>query len=113
MVRATAAEVVKKFGGTYPAGWDATSVGNVCTQVDEEMNAKAGTALSTTDTEVIEFANMLVYRRVLHGIWASGPIHMGTPEPVVWTQEIQEWFERLQTSTTYKGAYYIKNQESS
>lgn len=111
MVRATAVEVVKKWGGTYPSGWTAASVGNICTQVDEEMNAKTGTALSTTNAEVLEFANMLVFRRVNHGRWAAGDL--GGNEPVVWTQEMIDWFNRLSTSSTYDGARHIKGQGSS
>lgn len=112
MVRATAAEVVKLFGGSYPAGWDATSVGNICTQVDEEIDAKAQpSSLSTSDTQVVFFANMLTYRRVIHGIWASSD--QSTPEPVVWTQELYEWFDRLLTDTTHDAITTVKMQDDS
>lgn len=112
MVRATAAEVVKKFGGSYPAGWDATSVGNLCTQVDEEIDAKAQpSTLSTTNTQVVEFANMLVYRRVVHGIWAAGP--MKSPEPAVWTKEMKEWFDALLTDTEEDSVSVLKMQDDS
>ena len=59
MVRATAAEMVKFFGGTYPPGHDATSFGNIATLSDSFINAYCLPAtLSTTGTDEIAAANM-------------------------------------------------------
>jgi len=111
LVRATAAEVVKKWGGTYPAGWDATSVGNVCTQVDAEIDAKASPSTFGTGTNEVEFANTLVFRRINNMRWAAGP--MNVPEPVVWTTEMEEWFQRLLTDTTADAITTVKLQDTS
>lgn len=108
---ATAAEVVKKWGGSYPAGWDATSVGNVCTQVTAEIAAKASPSTWPTGTNADEFANELVFRRVNHGRWAAG--HMDTPEPKVWDQELEDWFQNLLTDTTDDALTTIKMQDDS
>lgn len=106
MVRATAVEVVKKWGGVYPPGWDVTSVGLICTQVDAELDAKASPSVFGTTTNFVEFANMLVFRRVNHGRWASG--NMNTNEPFVWTSEMEEWFQSLLTDTTEDSVTSVK-----
>jgi hypothetical protein len=114
MTRATATEVVKKWGGTYPPGWDATSVGNVCTQVDAEIDGRASPSTFGTSTNFAEFANELVYRRVNHANWsAAGGILTGHVEPVVWTQDLKDWFNALLTDTTEDTMTTIKLQDSS
>lgn len=98
MVRAAATEVVKRWAGTYPAGWDATSVGHICTQVDAEMNTMTHPdTISTTGTNEVWLANEIAYRRVIHGIWASGP--MTDPEPRVWTDDLRDMLNRLKDET--------------
>ena len=110
MVRATAAEVVKKWPkGAYPASWDVTSVGDICTQVDAEIDAKASPAIFLTGTAHSEFANMLAYRRCNHGTWAGG--NMQEPEPTVWTREMEDWFQSLLTDTTIRRTTTVKLQE--
>lgn len=111
MVRATAAEVVKKFGGTYPAGWDATSVGNICTQVDAELNGKASPSTFGTGTNEVEFANELAFRRTNYGIWASGD--MTSPAPPLWDEHMETWFQALLTDTTEDAITTVKMQDTS
>ena len=107
MVRATAAEVVKKWpGGNYPPPWDATSVGNVCTQVDAEIDGRASPSTFGTGTNEIEFANELVFRKCNYGRWAAG--NMTTPAPPVWDQFMIDWFDALLQSTTYDAVTTVK-----
>jgi hypothetical protein len=114
MVRATAVEVVKKWGGTNPPGWDATSVGNVCTQVDAEIDGRASPSVFGTSTNFAEFANELVYRRINHANWsAAGGVLSGSPEPRVWSEDLVDWFNALLTDTTTDTITTIKLQDSS
>ena len=109
MVRATAAEVVKKWPkGVYPASWDVTSVGDICTQVEAEIDAKARPSVFGTGTNHSEFANMLAFRRCNHGTWAGG--NMSAPEPSVWTREMEAWFQNLLTDTTHDSVTTVKLQ---
>ena len=102
MVRATAAEVVKKWGGTYPAGWDATSVGNVCAQVDAELDAKALPDTLGTGTNEAEFANEYTFRKINYQRWTTG--NMDTPPPArPWDDEMKDWFAALLSSTSLDG----------
>lgn len=116
MVRATVAEVKKLFGGTLPPNWSTeANVTNLCGQVDYELEGKAAPhSLSSTDTAVVQLANELVYRRMIHADWAHGGGHVsGMPEPVIWTREMLERFDRILTDSSYKGATYLKLQEES
>ena len=108
MVRATAVEVVKRWAGTYPAGWDATSVGYICTQVDAEMDSMSHPDTLGTGTNEVWLANEIAYRRVIHGIWASGP--MVTEEPRIWTHDLRDMFNRLGTITSKGGIGTMKGQ---
>lgn len=103
MVRASAAEVVKLFGGTYPAGWDATSVGNLCTQMDAILDGKATPATFGTGTNDVVFANVCCYRwiRDLQKDLDD------TSESQWWDREMQDWFDSLLTSTTHDSAVAI------
>jgi hypothetical protein len=96
MVRATAAEVIKLNGGNYLAGWDATSVGNLCAIVEEELDEYE---IAATGSGPVTLANMLVHRRMINANWAAGP--MTAPEPVVWTKDLIELKNRLQSEGTY------------
>lgn len=112
MVRATAAEVVKKWPkGAYPADWDATSVGNICTQVDAEIDGRASPSTFGTATNHIEFANELAFRKCNYGTWAAGP--MNIPPPPVWDREMLAWFNALLTDTTEDAITTVKTQGSS
>jgi len=108
MVRATAAEMLKLFRGTYPPGDDATSFGNFAAQVDAELDVMAlpGT-LSTTDTNAVALANREAYRMVLHSMWAAagGPLS-GAPEPTSlynkqYYNHVQAQVRKIQKGTTY------------
>ncbi len=104
MVRATAAEIVKLTGG-YPAGWDVTSVGDLCPDVDYSLDGYVKThynvTLSTTDTDAISIANALGVRKLIHGMWvqAGGPMSR-QPEPVIFTDEIKMRIEAVLSSQT-------------
>jgi hypothetical protein len=111
VVRATYAEVVKKFGGSDPPGWDSTSIGSLCTQVDAEIDGRASPSTFGTGTNHVEFANTLVYREIMHSQWVRGGAK--PPEPVVWNTQIREWFEALLTDTTYDAITTIKMQDTS
>jgi len=109
VVRATYAEVKKKFGGVDPnAAWDETAIGNLCTQVDAELDGRASPSTFGTGTNEIEFANELVYRKIT----ANLRMFDATPY-VVWTQDMRDWFNSLLKSTTYDGIKVIKGQDSS
>jgi len=100
VVRATAAEVLKLWGGTFPPPWDNTSVGNLCTQVDAEIDGRATPSTFGTGTNETFFANTVVYRKMMHANWAAGGAQ--PPEPVVWTRDVEQWFQSLLTNTTNK-----------
>lgn len=109
---ATAAEVVKKWGGSYPAGWDATSVGNVCTQVMNEIAGKASPSAWGTSASHVEFENETVWRKINFMRWTAG--NMTQPPPMrPWDDEMQAWFQALLTDTTKDSFYYVKMQDSS
>ena len=114
MVRATAAEILKLFGGHYPPGHDATSFGNFAAQVDAELDMMAlpGT-LSAAGTNEVALANREAYRLVLHSLWAAaGGTLSGAPEPLSlynWNyyNHVQKQVRKLQASTTYGGVAVI------
>ena len=112
MVRATAAEVVKLIGGSYPAGWDATSVGNLCPDADYALDGYVKkyykTSLSTTDNEVISIANAIVVRKMVSANWVQGG-SQGS-EPVIFTQEIRDRIAAVCADTTSDGITYVKMQ---
>jgi len=114
MVRATAAEILKLFGGIHPPGHDATSFGNFAAQVDAELDMMAlpGT-LSTTGTNEVALANREGYRFVLHSLWAAaGGVLSGAPEPLSlynrqYYNHVRKQVRRLIASTTYAGVAVI------
>ena len=98
MVRATYGEVYKLFGGaSWPAGWSDANVTNLCAIVDDELDEYE---LSASDQGAVTLANMIVYRRILHAVWALGP--MTTPEPRIWTQDLLDLRNRLSDEGTYE-----------
>jgi len=63
MARATAALVLARLGGTYPTGWDAVTVGALCSPADAILDGyTAPVTLSTTDTSCIGVAIDIVMR---------------------------------------------------
>ena len=91
MVRATAVEVVKLNGNEYWPGWDATKVGYICDYVDDELDEYG---IAATGASPVALANMVAYRRVIHGIWSASQPNTD-PEPVVWTRTLLEVRDRL------------------
>ena len=108
---ATAAEVVKKWGGDYPGGWDATSVGHVCTQTTAEIAGRALPGTWPSGTNADEFANELAFRKCNYGTWAAGP--MTQPAPPVWNRMLEDWFNSLLSDTTADSVGYVKQQDTS
>ena len=101
MPRATAANMLILFGGTYPPGHNVTSFGNFAVQTDALMDTLAlpGT-LSTTGTNEVALANRLACRLVIRSMWmaAGGPLS-GQPEPALLTPDIKTSLEELLAST--------------
>ena len=114
MVRASAAEMLKLFGGTHPPGHDATSFLNFAAQTDAELDMMAlpGT-LSATGTNEVALANREAYRFVLHSLWAAaGGTLSGAPEPLSlynrqYYNHVQKQVRKLQASTTYTGVAVV------
>lgn len=92
MVRATYARVLVRLGGTYPAGFDATSVGNLCTSADYLLDGYTNPdTLSTTDNEVLELAVDVVISMMAEASWLQAGGYMsGKPKPEVFTTELKE-----------------------
>jgi len=111
MVRATAAEMLKLFGGTHPPGHDATSFGDFAAQVDAELDMMAlpATNLSTTGTKEVALANREGYRLVLHSLWAAaGGSLSGQQEPlslydVRYYNHVKQQVLKLLAGSTYGG----------
>lgn len=115
MVRATATEVVKLFGGSYPPGLDATKVGNLCADgdyvLDGYVKVTYKTDLSTTDTDVVSIANHIVFRLCMRALWAQGGGALtGMQEPVILTEELKIRIAAVLGSTTTDGYGYMKMQ---
>ena len=108
MVRATATEMLKLFGGKYPPGHDATSFGNYAAQTDAELDTMAlpSILLSTTGTKEVALSNREAYRFVIHSLWASagGPLS-GMPEPMSlynmsYYRHVQQQVKKLLATST-------------
>ncbi len=97
MVRATTARVLIRLGGAYPAGFDATSVGNLCTQADYILDGYTNPeVLSTTDANVIELACEIVLSMMAEASWyQAGGYASGRPKPEVLTPDIKHRIEQL------------------
>jgi muconolactone delta-isomerase len=102
MVRATAAEMLKLFGGTYPPGHDATSFGNFAAQTDAILDTKAiPSTLSATGTNEVAFANRVAVNLVLRALWLSaGGILSGQQQPSIWTNDDNDILAQLLADTT-------------
>ncbi|MHA2243077.1 MAG: hypothetical protein ACXACE_15865 [Candidatus Thorarchaeota archaeon] len=106
MVRATTVAMLKLWLGTYPAGIDATSAGNVIAQASAWLDSYTyPTKLSSTDAGAILAENMLACNMCMHGLWYhAGGEMTGKPEPVVLTPQLKEFIDRLLIDTTWDGA---------
>ena len=105
MARATAAEMVKLFGGTYPPGHDATTFVLFAAQADSIIDTMAlPVTLSTTGTNEIALANREAVWLVQRSMWlAAGGVLSGTPEPPWMPEELRDMLDHLAASTTYDG----------
>lgn len=110
MVRATAAEVLKLFGGVYPPGTDVTNIGNLCADMDYHVDGYIkkmyNTSLSTTDTSVIYVCNMGVAQLGMLILWyqAGGPLS-GQPRPPILTDEMKEILDASISATDEDHAF--------
>lgn len=97
MVRATAAEMLKLFGGVHPPPHDPTSFGNLAAQADAIMDTEAlPGVLSTSGTNEVALANRLAYNLVMNSLWGlAGGDLSGKPEPVVLTNQIKADIRQL------------------
>ena len=109
MVRATYAEVVKLNGGVDPVGWDSTSIGHLCTQWDAMLDGRATPSTFGTGVNETFFANFGVYRWIVYNTWAGGGAQ--PPAPPMWDDFLEDWFQRLLTSTTHDAIKTIASQE--
>jgi hypothetical protein len=105
MVRATAAEMLKLFGGIHPAGHDATSFGDFADQADAILDTESLPAtLSASGTNEVALANRIACRLVLHSLWMSAGGSLSKDiEPVVLTRQIKAELKQLLHSTTEDG----------
>ena len=105
MVRATAAEILKLFGGVHPPPHDATSFGNLAAQIDTLMDTEAlPGVLSTTGTLEVALANRIGFNLVNWSVWGlAGGDLSGKPEPVVMTEGIKKEIKQLLMDPTEDG----------
>ena len=112
--RATVTAVKIMWGGTLPANWTTeANVTALCGQVDEDIDGKTyPTVLSTSAGTVLQLANEVVYRKMIHANWAH---RGGTPaeEPVIWTRDLLDRLEQLSRDATKGTAAYMKMQADS
>ena len=91
MVRATAIEMLKLFGGVHPPPHDATSFGAVCPHADALIDAYVyPCTVSTTSTVALGVANRVAVHIINHSLWiAAGAELTGVPMPVMLTREVK------------------------
>ena len=109
MVRATAAQMLVLFGGTYPPGHDATTFGNIATHTDAWINAYClPSTLSTTDAAALGVANMIAVHFVNHALYLSGGGALsGASDPHLMPHDITDLLDKLLKDTTYAGVAVI------
>ncbi len=105
MVRATAAEMLKLFGGTYPPGHDATSFGDVAVHADALIDAYSLPAVApTTGIEILGLANRIAVHIINHAQWLSaGGVLSGFPDPPTLEPDILELLDKINMDTTADG----------
>lgn len=105
MVRATAAEV-EDLLGTYPAGWNATNVAEVCNSAFIKLNAWVKKYYDTdisgnTDDDWTDIENELV----VNMIHRANKVHENADIlPLLFTQELKDLIDAAMTDTTFDGA---------
>lgn len=104
MTRATAAEVLKLYGGTYPVGLNATNIGNLLDPADYVLDAFVKkyyeASLSTTGTAEVHIANKVAVQLGLRAVWMQRFPDTTQPIPPIFTEEIKALIEALVAETT-------------
>jgi len=105
MVRATAAEVLKLFGGSYPPGTSAANIGDLLADadyiIDGYVKKHYRDALSIADTSIIHMANQIVARLGMRILWyQAGGVLSGTAEPEMLTIEMKDLIDSLLADTS-------------
>ena len=102
MARATAAKVLIRLGGDYPAGTDATAMVGFCAQADYFLDGYTyPIVLSTTDDIVIEICVSIVLAFIDLALWLqAGGVASGEPRPEILTEDIKLRIEQLLASET-------------
>lgn len=97
MTRATAAGMLKLFGGVYPPPHDATSFGNFVTQADALVDTEAlPGVLSTSGTNEVALGDRVGANIVIWSLWGlAGGDLSGKPEPVIMTEGIKKEIKQL------------------
>ena len=96
MARATTTRVLIRLRGVYPRGWDATSVGNLCTQADYKIDGHTYPDTIGTTNICIEIAVDVVLRMMRQAdmLGRSSGASTGEgvtyPDHVVLTDEIKQ-----------------------
>ena len=105
MVRATAAQMLILYGGTYPPGHDATSFTAIALHADAWIDAYCLPAtLSTTSTAALGIANMVAVHFVNHSLYLSaGGALSGVSDPEVMHHGITDLLDKLLMDTTEDG----------
>ena len=107
--RATAAEVLKLLGGSYPGGFNATNVGNLLQEadyvIDDYARSHYNTTLSTTDAEVIAIANNAVVDLIEDAQWLHASPNTRGPRPDVPSKKVMARIDAHLGNTTYDGSY--------
>jgi len=105
---------VEDLIGVYPAGWNATNVGELCNAAFNKLNTFVQRfydidIISATDASWTDIENELVVQM----IHRANALHMGKDVlPTLFTKELIEMIHAAITDTTYDGAYYIPLQGS-
>jgi len=103
VVRATAARVLVRLGGSYPAGFAEAAVTSLCTQADYLIDGYTHPdVLSTTDNECIEIAVDVVVQMMAEASWIqAGGYLTGKPKPTVLTDELKGRIDLWVTRNNY------------
>lgn len=103
MVRATAARVLVRLGGSYPAGYAEAAITNLCTQADYLIDGYTHPdTLSTSDNECIEIAVDVVLNMMAEASWIqAGGYLSGKPKPTVLTDEVKSRIDLWVTRNNY------------
>lgn len=109
MVRASAAEMLKLFGGTYPPGHDATSFGNLAVYADALIDGYSLPAVCpTVGAPIVGVANRIAVHLVQKAMWLSaGGILSGQEPPVIMTKDLKDIIDKVNMDTTADGFWAL------